>query len=105
VFFLQDRILRKLFLGFIQIHILHHAGEHPVYGTWMINELKSHGYEMSAGTLYPLLHNMESDGLLVKEDKVVGGKIRKYYSLTLKGSKVLEGAKKRAYELFKEINN
>ena len=91
---MQDRIVRKLFLGFIQIHILHHAEQHPIYGAWMMNELKSHGYEMSAGSLYPILHNMESDGLMIKEEKLVDGKIRKYYSLTSKGNKILDEAKK-----------
>ncbi|RLL44875.1 PadR family transcriptional regulator [Oceanobacillus piezotolerans] len=100
---MEDRILRKLFLGFIQIHILHHAKEHPIYGAWMHEELENHGYEISAGTLYPILHNMESDGLLKREDRNVNGKIRKYYTATSKGEEVLMQAREKAYELFKEI--
>jgi PadR family transcriptional regulator, regulatory protein PadR len=100
---MQDRILRRLFLGFIQIHILHHAGERPVYGSWMISELKAHGYEMSPGTLYPILHSLEASGLLEKEQQVVGGKVRKYYSLTESGRIILEEARKKAFKLFKEI--
>jgi DNA-binding PadR family transcriptional regulator len=46
---------------------------------------------------------MESDGLLVKEEKKVGGKIRKYYRATNKGNTVLSEARNKAYELFKEI--
>ncbi|MBY6038050.1 PadR family transcriptional regulator [Fictibacillus nanhaiensis] len=101
---MEDKVLRKLFLGFIQIHILHHAKEHPIYGTWMLNELKEHGYNISSGTLYPILHNMEADELLTKEEKNVEGKIRKYYTSTKKGEKVLIEARNKAYELFKEIN-
>ncbi len=56
-----------MFLGFIYIHILHHANEHPIYGSWMMDELRTHGYSMSAGTLYPLLHRMEDESLLVSE--------------------------------------
>jgi PadR family transcriptional regulator, regulatory protein PadR len=104
-FFLEDKVLRKLFLGFIHIHILHHAKEHPVYGTWMVEELREHGYNISSGTLYPILHSMESDGLLVREDKKVEGKIRKYYTTTVKGNEILEEARKKAYELFKEIKD
>ncbi|OAS88336.1 MULTISPECIES: PadR family transcriptional regulator [Metabacillus] len=100
---MEDKVLRKLFLGFIHIHILHHAREHPIFGLWMLEELKEHGYNISAGTLYPILHTMESDGLLVREDKNVEGKIRKYYSTTAKGNTVLVEARKKAYELFKEI--
>jgi PadR family transcriptional regulator, regulatory protein PadR len=102
---MQDQIIRKLFLGFIQIHILHHSKKEPFFGSWMIDELKKHGYMMSPGTLYPLLHSMESAGLLVKEDRTVEGKIRKYYRITSKGEDVLEEARSKAYELFKEIRD
>lgn len=102
---MQEKVLRKLFLGFIQIHILHHAKKEPFFGTWMIDELKEHGYSMSPGTLYPILHNMEANGLLQKEDKVVEGKVRKYYSITEEGTSVLREAKLKAYELFQEIKD
>mgnify|MGYP002511788667 FL=1 len=101
----NDKVLRKLFLGFIHIHILHHAKEHPVFGVWMLEELREHGYTISPGTLYPILHSMESDGLLMKEDRKVEGKIRKYYTITEKGDLILIEARKKAYELFKEIND
>jgi DNA-binding PadR family transcriptional regulator len=100
---LKDSILRKFFLGFIQIHILHHAKKEPLYGAWMIKELETHGYDMSPGTLYPLLHSMEEKGLLERKDLLVSGKIRKYYSITPLGEDVLVEAKEKAYELFKEI--
>jgi PadR family transcriptional regulator, regulatory protein PadR len=102
---MEDRVLRKLFLGFIQIHILHHAKDHPIFGLWMLEELREHGYDISAGTLYPILHNMERDGLLVKEERNVEGKIRKYYSTTGKGELVLIEARNKAFELFKEIKD
>ncbi|MDZ5473543.1 PadR family transcriptional regulator [Bacillus sp. 31A1R] len=102
---MEDKVLRKLFLGFIQIHILHHAKEHPIFGAWMLEELKEHGYNMSSGTLYPILHSMEYDGLLLKEERNVDGKIRKYYTTTEKGNLVLIEARKKAYELFGEIKD
>lgn len=100
---MENRIVRKLFLGFISIHILHHAQKDPFYGAWMIEELKRHGYVMSAGTLYPILHSLEKDGLLQYEERNVEGKIRKYYSITASGTSVLEEARSKASELFKEI--
>jgi PadR family transcriptional regulator, regulatory protein PadR len=102
---LEDKVLRKLFLGFIQIHILHHAKENPIFGVWMIEELKEHGYNISTGTLYPILHSMQSKGLLIKEERNVEGKIRKYYTTTEKGNMVLIEARNKAYELFKEIKD
>ncbi|WP_053218288.1 PadR family transcriptional regulator [Virgibacillus senegalensis] len=100
---MDNKVLRKLFLGFIQIHILHHAKEEAIYGSWMLEELHEHGYEISAGTLYPILHNMEKDQLLKKQEVNVEGKIRKYYRITNKGDVVLQEARAKAYELFKEI--
>ena len=100
---MQAQILRKFFLGFIQIHILHHAKKAPFYGSWMIEELREHGYDMSPGTLYPLLHSMEAKGLLKKEEQLVEGKIRKYYHITKLGDEILIESREKASELFKEI--
>ncbi len=102
---MEHKIVRKLFLGFISIHILHHAQKEPFYGAWMIEELKQHGYNMSAGTLYPILHSLEKDGLLSSTERIVEGKIRKYYTATEAGISVLKEASKKAYELFGEIKN
>ncbi len=100
---MQDPILRKLFLGFIQIHILHHAKNEPVYGSFMIEELKTHGYDISPGTLYPIFHNLEKAELLTVHSETVNGKVRKYYSITPKGTEVLTEAKKKARELTGEL--
>jgi PadR family transcriptional regulator, regulatory protein PadR len=101
---MQEELTRKLFLGFIQLHILHHAAIKPIFGLWMIDELSHHGYTISPGTLYPILHNLEKQGLLNRENKQVEGKIRKYYSITPLGKDVLTEGKRKAYELIKEIN-
>ncbi|GIM30886.1 PadR family transcriptional regulator [Paraclostridium bifermentans] len=100
---MQEQILRKIFLGFIHIHILHHAKKEPFYGSWMIEELKTHGYDISPGTLYPILKAMEQSNLLDKEEIVVGGKVRKYYKITPDGELVLKESKIKAKELFKEL--
>jgi DNA-binding PadR family transcriptional regulator len=100
---MQEPVLRKLFLAFIQVHILQHAKMEPIYGSWMIEELNRHGYDISAGTLYPIFHNLEKDGLLNVESSIVNGKVRKYYSITPKGSDVLEQAKNKITELKGEI--
>lgn len=102
---MSERVIRKLFLGFMQIHILHHAKKEPFFGSWMIEELQEHGYQISPGTLYPILHNLEKEGLLEKEERLVETKIRKYYKITEKGNEVLEEARKKAYELFREIKD
>ena len=100
---MQEPVLRKLFLAFIQVHILHHAKKEPIYGTWMMEELKRHGYEISAGTLYPIFHNLEKDDLLEVESRIVNGKVRKYYTITQKGILILRQAEGKIAELKGEI--
>ncbi len=95
---------RDLFLGFVKMHILYHAGEEPVYGLWMIEELARHGYTLSPGTLYPMLHSLEEEGLLAREKRVVEGKVRKYYTLTETGETALAEGRERAIELLREIS-
>jgi PadR family transcriptional regulator PadR len=92
-----------LFSGFIKLHVLHHASEQAIYGLWLIEELGEHGYRVSPGTLYPLLHSLEQSGTLKSYNKLFGGKIRRYYAITPKGRRFLHKAKKQLAELVGEI--
>ncbi|MEA1869526.1 MAG: PadR family transcriptional regulator [Euryarchaeota archaeon] len=96
-------MMRNIFLGFIRIHILHHASEGEIFGVEMMDELRRHGYSISSGTLYPILHSLEEDGYLTRRDEVVGGKVRKYYRITGKGINALKDAKKKIRELTEEV--
>ena len=96
-------MLRNFFLGFIKIHILHHAGEAPVYGLALMAELRRHGYELSPGTLYPVLHQLEEAGYLGRLDRVVNGKVRKYYALTRRGAAALGAVREKTAELVAEV--
>ena len=96
-------MLRDFFLGFIKIHILHHAAQAPVYGLALIQDLRRHGYELGPGTLYPALHSMERVGYLAHEDRVVGGKVRKYYTITDQGRGALQEARTKIGELVREV--
>jgi DNA-binding PadR family transcriptional regulator len=94
---------RKFFLGFIRIHLLYHASEEDIYGVEMIEELNRHGYSISPGTLYPILHSLEKEGFLISKQKNVNGKIRKYYSITKQGEDILTEARKKITELVEEV--
>lgn len=96
-------MMRDFFLGFIKIHVLHHAAHEPIYGVAMIAELARHGYQLSPGTLYPLLHSLEEQGYLVREERVVEGRVRKYYAITQAGSMALQEAKPKIAELVHEV--
>jgi DNA-binding PadR family transcriptional regulator len=96
-------MILNAFTSFIEFHILHHASEEAIYGLWLIEELAEHGYKISPGTLYPLLHSMESSGLIKSRDVLHNGKIRKYYSITPKGKRHLQKAKQQVGELVREV--
>jgi len=95
---------REILLSFWKVHILHHANEGPVHGQWVLTELRRHGYEISPGTLYPLLHRMQRLGWL-KCRKVAGGgpRARTDYRLTAAGEQVLALVRERLEELYGEV--
>ncbi|MBD3239007.1 MAG: PadR family transcriptional regulator [Chitinivibrionales bacterium] len=94
---------RDLFLGFVKLHILYHAALEPVFGLELIRELARHGYTLSPGTLYPVLHRLAEQKLLRVHSETVGGKVRKYYRATAKGRRALTEGIDKAMELLNEI--
>jgi DNA-binding PadR family transcriptional regulator len=101
----HSRVFRDLMLGFVRIHVLHHASAGPIYGSGISSELERHGYRLSWGTLYPLLHNLTDEGFLEREERVVSGKVRKYYRITPLGRRALLEAGHKALELVNEITD
>ncbi|HUJ38865.1 MAG TPA: PadR family transcriptional regulator [Hyphomicrobium sp.] len=94
---------QDLLPGFIRIHILHHAAETEIYGQWIIEELARHGYRLSAGTLYPMLHSLERKGYLRSREKRMGRTARRLYRTTAQGRAALEDAKEKLRELVGEV--
>lgn len=99
-----NALSREILLAFWKVHILHHAAEGPVYGQWMVSELRHHGYGISPGTLYPLLQRMERHGWLKsKRLKAAGPRARKNYTLTDTGRRILELVRKQVEEMHREV--
>ena len=94
---------RDLYSVLIRLHVLHHATEEPIFGLWMIEELNRHGYRISPGSLYPLLHGLEKKGYLRATDERNGKSLRKVYRATPLGRKALDAAKSKVRELFQEL--
>jgi len=95
---------RDLYSGLIRLHILHHAVEEgDVFGLGMAEELGRHGYHISAGTLYPLLHGLEKKGYLRSSRQRKGKTMRKVYRATPFGRAALKAAKVKVRELFGEL--
>jgi len=99
----ENKTYQDLYSGLIRIHILHHACEGEVFGFWMIEELGRHGYKLSPGTIYPLLHSLEMRGLLVSKEKREGSRYRRLYRATAAGRKALVAAREKVRELFGEL--
>jgi PadR family transcriptional regulator PadR len=99
----DSKLYRDLLLGFVKIHVLHHGAREPIYGAGITAELGRHGYRLSPGTLYPLLHSLEEAEFMVREDRVVDGKVRKYYRTTELGQQAFEQARLKVLELVEEI--
>jgi DNA-binding PadR family transcriptional regulator len=94
---------RDLYSGLIRLHILHHAVEEPVFGLGMTEELLRHGYRISPGTLYPLLHGLERKGYLRSYEERNGKSRRRVYEATTRGRQALRAAKRKIRELFREV--
>jgi DNA-binding PadR family transcriptional regulator len=100
----RKKITREILISLWKVHILHHAGKEPVVGQWMLQELRRHGYEVSPGTMYPLLQRMERNGWLRCVVAAKGGAhARKSYYLTDKGRDVLDIVQAQVEELRSEI--
>jgi DNA-binding PadR family transcriptional regulator len=95
--------VREFLRGAVTLHVLHHAAQSPVNGAWLSSELADHGYRISPGTLYPLLHRLEADGLLRSRREVVGGRARRSYTVTSAGEKALEQLRHALRELADEV--
>jgi DNA-binding PadR family transcriptional regulator len=94
---------QELLSGFVRLHILHHAVVGEVYGQWIIEELARHGYRLSPGTLYPMLHGMERKGYLRSRSRRVGRSARRMYRATPRGRRALDRAGDKLRELMDEL--
>ena len=89
--------------GLIRLHILHHAAEEPIFGLGIIKELRYHGYKLSTGTLYPMLHGLEKKGYLTTRHERPGRRNRRMDEITKQGHAALADAKVKVKELFREL--
>lgn len=88
--------------GNISMLLLQLLSEKDLYGYEMIEELEKRSeyvFSLKAGTMYPLLHAMESKKHLVSYEKEAQGKVRRYYTITKQGRAELL-KKKEAWETY-----
>lgn len=94
---------KGLIVGSTTMLVLKLLEDRDMYGYQMIEELAKRSdqtFNLKAGTLYPLLHGLEKDGMVSAYDESAdGARIRKYYCLTGKGKKLLAD-KQREWEVY-----
>ncbi len=87
----QDALLESLVLelrrGTIILSVMSQLKE-PQYGYSLVVLLEEKGIAVDAGTLYPLLRRLESQGLLESSWDTGSAKPRKYYQLSSYGKEI-----------------
>ena len=86
-------VSKNLVSGSMTMLLLKLLSEQDLYGYEMISVLRERSenvFELKAGTLYPLLHSLEEKNLLESYEQEALGKVRKYYSITKAGRKLLQ---------------
>lgn len=99
----KDQICRSFLQGIVELFVLQRAGKGPVYGVSLSKALHTLGYDISPGSLYPLLHSLERKRLLRCRMHEVGGRVRKYYELTDEGHSCLAEVRQDLAGLVEEI--
>ena len=99
---------KSLMAGSTGMLILKLLSREDMYGYQMIETLSALSddtFSLKAGTLYPLLHNLEENGLVTCYEAQAGqARIRKYYSITKEGRKFLE-TKETEWQSFTQAVN
>lgn len=94
---------KNLITGSTTMLILKLLEEKDMYGYMMIEELAKRSdntFSLKAGTLYPLLHGLEEQGMINSYDQVADNtRTRKYYSITKTGRKLLQ-EQKEGWEIY-----
>jgi PadR family transcriptional regulator PadR len=100
---LGEQISQAFWQGMVKLIVLHQANLAPVYGGRLSKYFRSLGYEISPGSLYPLLHNLEKGNFMHCRVRIFKGRARKYYELTPQGQDCLEASRREAEEIFREV--
>ena len=94
---------RELLKGSTETLILSLLAEESMYGYMLVKEIdrRSDGYfRLKEGTLYPALHRLERDGLVVGEwEEARSRQSRRYYHITPQGTERLD-CLRREWDLF-----
>lgn len=95
----MEKIEREMMRGLGPTAVLQILSDGEMYGYELVKAVGQRTnsvFEMGQSTLYPMLYNLESKGLIgSKEKKSPNGRTRRYYRLTAKGKKKLAADKQQ----------
>lgn len=99
----QKQISQAFWQGMVKLVVLHQAGLAPLYGGRLSKYLRNQGYDISPGSLYPMLHGLEKMAFLRSRIKIFKGRVRKYYELTPEGRACLEILRQELGAIVREV--
>lgn len=94
---------RDFLRGFVKLYALWRSSKAPVHGAAVTAGMRSLGFELSPGTLYPALHKLMSDNDLTVRRAVIDGRTHKLYRITPKGRRELAELQARLKVLVREV--
>lgn len=102
------KLKKDISKGSVTLMVLSVLEKHDLYGYQMIRYLEGLSYgvfQFNEGTLYPVLHALEKDGMVTSFwNAVEDSRMRKYYHITDKGLKQLADSKKEWEEYVGAVN-
>ena len=102
---MYSKELLKGTLSTIILKLLDEKGR--MYGyqiTQLVKQLSGDKILLKEGSLYPSLHKLRDDGLIVVETENIGKRVRHYYSLTPKGSETKREKEAELRDFINTIN-
>jgi DNA-binding PadR family transcriptional regulator len=95
--------------GTLQTILLKVLKDHgKMYGyeiTQRVKELSEGRILLTEGSLYPMLHRLEAEGMLKTETVLMGKRVRKYYALTAEGRSLVKERLNELFDFIKTISN
>ena len=100
----EKELIRAIVRGFSRAIILWLISQKPMSGYSIVKEIERlTGQKFHAGIIYPLLYELEKDGFISGGWTQKGGRRIKYYSITEKGTKLLNQLRQRFEMPVKEV--
>lgn len=87
----KEQFVQRITRTFLDILILRLIQTEPMWGYKIIKKTKTlFNIKLRHGALYPLLNSLETDGYVTSQKMTEGGRVRKVYKITQKGTQLLE---------------